>query len=198
MMISRRLFFIKSGTLSSFWEETRLPPPQGFSQIQMWIVLEVTIDSTTTHKIIVAYYTSNHKLAIEIGPWMIIPISRDTRLCRFCFYYTVENETHFVFKCPLCNLLEISFHHYLLLFENVVPGSLKSFFQLNLQVEICLYLTEATALHHSRELICLKPDLLSIPLALPGLWNQFHFIPTPVTNQSCQSIRIHDGYESLI
>ena len=42
------------------------------------------------------------------------------------------------------------------LFENVVLGSLKSFFQLDFQVDISLYLTKATALHHSRELDGLK------------------------------------------
>ena len=35
------------------------------------------------------------------------------------------------------------------LFENVVLGSLKSFFQLDNQVDINLYLIEATALRHS-------------------------------------------------
>ena len=38
------------------------------------------------------------------------------------------------------------------LFENVVSWSLKSFFELDQQVNISLYLTKATALHHSREL----------------------------------------------
>ena len=44
------------------------------------------------------------------------------------------------------------------LFENVVLEGLKSFFQLDHQVDISLYLTEAaTALCHSRELVGLKP-----------------------------------------
>ena len=42
------------------------------------------------------------------------------------------------------------------LFENVVPGSLKSFFQLDQQVNISLYLTEATAIHHFRGLTSLN------------------------------------------
>ena len=36
------------------------------------------------------------------------------------------------------------------LFENVVPGNLKSFFKLDQQVDISLYLTEATTLCHSK------------------------------------------------
>ena len=33
-----------------------------------------------------------------------------------------------------------------------IPGNLKSIFQLDRHVDISLYLAEATALHHSREL----------------------------------------------
>jgi hypothetical protein len=60
------------------------------------------------------------------------------------------------------------------LFENVVPGNLTSFSQLDHQVDISLNLTEATALRHSRELAHL--DALSIPLTFSafGLQNQFH------------------------
>ena len=43
-----------------------------------------------------------------------------------------------------------------LLFENVILWRLKSFFQLDDQVDIRLYLTEATVLYHSRELASLK------------------------------------------
>ena len=42
------------------------------------------------------------------------------------------------------------------LFENVVVGSLKSFFQSNQQVNNSLYLMEATTPCHSRELTGLK------------------------------------------
>ena len=42
------------------------------------------------HKNIVAYRTSNHRLAIEIGWWTIIHISRDTRLCLFCSSNVIE------------------------------------------------------------------------------------------------------------
>jgi hypothetical protein len=50
-------------------------------------------------KIIGAYCTSNHKLAIETGWWLSIPISRDNILCRFCSYNEVENLAHL--ECPL-------------------------------------------------------------------------------------------------
>ena len=48
-------------------------------------------------------------------------------------------------------------HKFTLLFENMVPGSLKSF-QSDQQVKICIYLTEATILYRSRELTDLKPS----------------------------------------
>ena len=43
------------------------------------------------------------------------------------------------------------------LFEDVVPGSLTSFFQLDHEVDISLYLIEVTALRHFRELASMKP-----------------------------------------
>ena len=56
---------------------------------------------------------------------------------------------------PYMTLLEISFYH---LLESIVPWSLKFFLQLHHQVDISIYLTEATAVHHSRELAGLKPS----------------------------------------
>ena len=64
VLISKRFFLLHSGTLSTFWEETRLPPPQGFSWIQMWIVLEQPL-TRTQRKIIFAYRTLNHRLALQ-------------------------------------------------------------------------------------------------------------------------------------
>ena len=45
-MISRKLFLLENELFPSHREKTRLSPPQEFSQIQMWIVLEETIDTT--------------------------------------------------------------------------------------------------------------------------------------------------------
>ena len=60
----------------SLGEETRLPPPQGVSQIQMGIVLETIIDIMTMQDHC-CFHTLKHRLVIEIGRWSIIPISRD-------------------------------------------------------------------------------------------------------------------------
>ena len=57
-------------------------------------------------------------------------------------------------ECPLYNPIRDKFPS---IFKNVVLGSLKSFFH-DHQVDISLYLTEATALRHSRELASLKPS----------------------------------------
>ena len=51
--------------------------------------------------------------------------SRDNRLCHFYSYNVVENEVDFVLECPLYNPIRDKFSS---LFENVVLGSLKSFF----------------------------------------------------------------------
>ena len=56
---------------------------------------------------------------------------------------------------PLYNFITNKFQ---LLFEKVVLGNLKWFFELDNQVEINVYLTEATALRHSKELADLTPS----------------------------------------
>jgi hypothetical protein len=143
-----------SFTIPSLTEETRLPPPRGFSRIQCELYLKQPL-TPSQRKIFVVYCTSNHILAVENARWLTIPICRDTRPCHFCSYNAVENETHFVLGCPLYNPIRDKFPS---LFENVVLGSLKSFFELDHQVDISLYLTKATALCHSRELTGVKPS----------------------------------------
>lgn len=114
--------------------------------------------------------TSNHRLAIAIGRWLIMPISRDTIVCHFSFYTTIESEAHLLWRwhigllcqknilkkmrhilCWRCPLYNIIGDKYQLLLENVVLGGLESFYQLDHQPNISLYLTEAFALHHSKE-----------------------------------------------
>ena len=51
-----------------------------------------------------------------------------------------------VLECPLYTFIRYKFQA---LFEKLVLGSLKYFFQLDHQVDINLYLTEAYRLHHS-------------------------------------------------
>jgi hypothetical protein len=46
-LVTSRKFFLLD-LFPSLREETKPPPPQRFSQIQMWIVLKATIDTTTT------------------------------------------------------------------------------------------------------------------------------------------------------
>ena len=66
-----------------------------------------------------------------------------------------ENEAHLVLECPLYDFIRDKFPS---LFKNVVSGCFKSFFQLDQQVDIILYLTEATTLGHSKKLTSLKPS----------------------------------------
>ena len=62
----------------------------------------------------------------------------------------VENEAHFVLEYPLYKSMRDRLAS---LFENGIVQSLKPFFH---QVDIHLYLIEATALRHSNELVGLK------------------------------------------
>jgi hypothetical protein len=72
-------------------------------------------------------------------------------LCRFCSYNAIKNEAHFVcWSAPYIRDKSPS------LLENVILGSLKSFFQSNNHVDISLYLKEAIMLRYSRELANLK------------------------------------------
>ena len=83
------------------------------------------------YRIVVAYYTSNHRLVIEIGRWLTILISKDNKLCHF-FSQNVGIEAHFVVECPLYNFIRDRFSFML---QHVVLSSLKCFFQLDHQVD---------------------------------------------------------------
>ena len=96
MMISRRSFLLKSGTLSKL---VYLHIDQGFLKYKCELYLKQPL-TPPQRKTIVAYHTSNPRLAIEIGWWMTIPISR---LRHFCSYNAVEDEAQFVLECPLYN-----------------------------------------------------------------------------------------------
>lgn len=99
--------------------------------------------------------------------WSSIPIPRYNRLCHFYSYDVVENMTHFVLECPY-NVIGDEFSS---LFENIVWGSLKSFSRLHQQVDICIYLTESTALCQSRASTSLKPSCCTLrPITRLALW----------------------------
>jgi hypothetical protein len=104
--------------------------------------------------IIAAYWTSNHRLAIEIGWWSIILISKDKILCQLYSKNVVENDAHFVLKCPLYNSTRFPSLSSIV----VLVGSLKSLFWFNYQIDISLCLTQVNALHYSREIAILTPS----------------------------------------
>ena len=58
-------------------------------------------------------------------------------------------------ECPLYNPIRDKLSSP---FEKVVRGRLSSFFHLDHQIDISLYLTMAIALCHSRELVGLRPS----------------------------------------
>ena len=101
---------------------------------------------------IVPYRTLNHRLAIESdNGWLSMSLE-------ILDYATFANIMQFKMSQFSCwNIIHDPIREKMPpLFGNVVLGSLKSFFQLDHQVDISLYLTEATALRHCRELANLK------------------------------------------
>jgi hypothetical protein len=135
----------------------------------MWIILEVTIDLTHSARSLLPTTPRTLDLSPKLNNGWVISISRDTRLCYFCSYNAAENEAYFVLGSPMYNPIRDEFPSPL---EKVVPGSIKSFFRLDQQVNSSLYLTGATALCHSRVLIGLKPSwCTSGPISLLGFMN---------------------------
>ena len=130
--------------------------------------LYLTQPLTPPHcKTVVAYCTSNHTPSIETRRRSGVPICIGNRLCHFYSYDVVENMTHFVLECPY-NVIGDEFSS---LFENIVWGSLKSFSRLHQQVDICIYLTESTALCQSRASTSLKPSCCTFrPITRLALW----------------------------
>jgi hypothetical protein len=55
---------------------------------------------------------------------------------------------------PLCKLIRDKFPS---LFDIIILGNLESFFQLDHQIDISLYVMETTTLHHSQKLVGLTP-----------------------------------------
>ena len=111
--------------------------------------------------------------------WATIPISGDTRLCHFVSYNAVENEVRFMLECPLYNPIKDKFPS---LFESVVPWGFKSFFQIDLWVDISLYLTEATVLRHSREVAGLKPSWHTFNIIILSIFSKFRSNLIPLIN----------------
>lgn len=80
-----------------------------FPQIRMWDVLEATVD--TTKNAISSWLAAprTHRLAIEIGQWSNVPISKDNKSCHICSYEAVENEAHVLLDYPLSNPIKDEF-----------------------------------------------------------------------------------------
>ena len=103
-----------------------------------WQILSVLAqyraDPTTEHNLMSVQLLMHD---FETGPWLTIPIPRDNKACLCCSYKAIKNEADFVLECPLYNSISDRFPS---LFQNVILGNLKSFFQLNQQVDLSYYL----------------------------------------------------------
>ena len=178
VLTSRRLLLLKRGALFIPLGRNQITLHfEEFLKYECELYLKEPL-TPSQHKIIVACCTLNHRLTTETGQCTIIPISRDTILCHFCSYNGIENEAHFVLECPLYNRIRNKFPS---LFENAVPRSLKSSFQLDQQVNISLALSHRGHRTSPLSRINWFETILMYfqshqPFRLPGLSNQFHFV----------------------
>ena len=53
------------------------------------------------------FRTSAHKLEIEVGRYKVIP--KEIRYCKLCSNHEVEDELHFLLKCPMYDSLRSPF-----------------------------------------------------------------------------------------
>lgn len=80
---------------------------------------------------VIAYRISYHWFSFEIGRQSTISIPIGNIVCLW-FYDVVKVEAHFMLGCLLYNSIT---NRFLLSFHNVVLGNLRSFFQVNRQVD---------------------------------------------------------------
>ena len=137
----------------SIREETRLPPPQGSSQIWMWVALEATTSITTMQDHCCLPHRET-QTCICISGWLIL-------FLEIIDYATFALTMQFKARHTLCWSvsyiipLEINFHRY---FRKQYKGASSLFFQSDHQVEISVYLPKAITLCHFKELAGLKPS----------------------------------------
>jgi hypothetical protein len=100
------------------------------------------------HNIIAAYLASNHiylPLKLDNGR-LSLPLEI-LDYTTFCSYDAIENESHFVLKCPMYHPIRDT--HYL---RTKFWGASSVSLNQTIKRAVNLYLTKATTLHHSREL----------------------------------------------
>lgn len=73
----------------------------GDFELQRYLKLNISKD---LRRMLTKLRISAHSLAIETGRYGTTKIPADQRFCKFC-PTNVEDEVHFLFQCPQCNLL---------------------------------------------------------------------------------------------
>lgn len=120
VMLLRIYFLLNSGTLSTSCERNHITFHfEDFLNHEFELYLKQQL-TPPQRKIIVAYCISNHRLAIEFGMQLTIPIPKDDTSCHFCTYNVVGIDAHLVSQCPLCNSIGDTFPS---LVEHVVLGN---------------------------------------------------------------------------
>ena len=108
---------------------------------------------------------------LKLDGWFIIHVSKNDKLCHICSYNATENEAHFVLECPQYNLTGYMFPS---LFKNVILENLESFFQLDHQIDISLYLMKAMLLHATIPFETISMYFQSHwPFGFPWILNEF-------------------------
>lgn len=98
-MIVLKPFTLKGICTLQTWT---VPPSQGYSQKKDECELYLKQPWTPPQrKINAGYYASKRKLAIKIGRWSIILVSKYTRLRHVCSYNGLKNKANFLLECPL-------------------------------------------------------------------------------------------------
>ena len=142
----------------------------------MLIRIFLIIASTNIHGHLVAIPVKYRSFWIVLKLRCALKLD-DIRICHFCLDKELKMRHILCWKCSLYNLIKDKLP---LQIHNIVPGRLKSFLQLDHQVGISLYLVEATALCHCREVVGLKPSRCTFnPIRLFGFLDfeiRFNFI----------------------
>ena len=146
MLVWRRLFLLKSGILS-------------ISQGRNWITSILRIFSNTNVNCTWSNHWLHHNARTSlpttprtklVGKWLCLSLE-------ILDYATFSPRMQLKMRHTSCwdgpYITHNPMRDFPLLLKNVVPGSLKSFIKLDHQIDICLHLTKATALLHSRELV---------------------------------------------
>lgn len=102
LMLSKKSFLLRHNSFHLMGNKIDYLHLKGFLDYECESYLKQPLTPPQC-KIIAASCTSNRRLAIETRQWSTILISRDIRLCYFCFFNAIDNEAHFMLRNYICH-----------------------------------------------------------------------------------------------